>query len=103
MKTRAVVVLAMLGMSLSTTSQIMAAPYTLIDLGTLGGTRSVAQSINDSDQIVGWAARRGLMAMPYIWKEKVEYSTIVVFLKSLGSSIRHAFCKSRESMVYAWQ
>src|ERR1035437_7206804 len=32
-----------------------ATDYTLTDLATLGGTRSIALGINDSGQVVGWS------------------------------------------------
>ncbi|MGD0897554.1 MAG: DUF3466 family protein [Thermoguttaceae bacterium] len=37
--------------------------YTLTDLGTFGGTRSDAYGINNSGQVVGWAATSGDAAM----------------------------------------
>src|SRR5258706_1454786 len=39
-----------------------AAPYTILDLGTLGGTDSYAYGINSSRQVVGEASNAGIGA-----------------------------------------
>ena len=36
-----------------------AVTYTIIDLGTLGGTQSIAYGMNEAGQVVGWANTSG--------------------------------------------
>src|ERR1043166_5521136 len=46
---------AIIGLRLTTTSAVGAVSYTLVDIGTFGGTESLAGSINASDLVVGEA------------------------------------------------
>lgn len=43
--------------------------YTITDLGTLGGKESVATSLNERGEVVGWAEDSGGVQRPFIWSE----------------------------------
>jgi len=44
-------------------------PYTVTELGTLGGSASVALGLNDSNQVVGWSNAANGEAHAYRWSE----------------------------------
>ena len=58
--TRVVALSILMGNFASLRAQAQTEPaYTIIDLGTLGGTRSYAQGMNDSGQVTGYASLAG--------------------------------------------
>ncbi len=40
----------------------------MVDLGTLGGTQSVARAVNEKGQVVGWADTMGLEQHAVLWE-----------------------------------
>ena len=55
--------------------------YSVIDLGTLGGTISHADDINASGQVVGWSARSSGIEHAFLWQ-----NGIMTDLGTLGGS-----------------
>ncbi|MFW5653059.1 MAG: hypothetical protein ACOC0P_03355, partial [Planctomycetota bacterium] len=57
------------GMALTSGSAI-AAPgtYHLTDLGTLGGSQSVAHDVNEYSQVVGWATNGSEQMRAFLWE-----------------------------------
>jgi probable HAF family extracellular repeat protein len=45
-----------------------AVEYQVVDLGTLGGTRSTAQGINDRGQVVGWSKDEAGRTQAFLWQ-----------------------------------
>src|SRR5437764_12150497 len=48
-----------------------ATSYEAIDLGTLGGSSSRANAINDSGQIVGWSITTSGVTHAFLWENRV--------------------------------
>src|SRR5439155_155495 len=59
---------AALTLAVVTAGQAMAAAFTVTDLGTLGGSFSVARGINDLGQVVGYSATAGGATHAFLWQ-----------------------------------
>jgi probable HAF family extracellular repeat protein len=67
--------------SLATVGAAVAQTYTLIELGTLGGSTSTANAINNANQIVGWSVTAEGATHPFLWS-----AGVLSDLGSLGSN-----------------
>ena len=69
--------------------------YTVVDLGTLGGTQAAAIRINDSGQVVGNSLLNGNVAEhPFLWS-----GGRMADLGTLGGTVGHAFGVSGSGQV----
>ncbi|HXI76923.1 MAG TPA: choice-of-anchor D domain-containing protein [Steroidobacteraceae bacterium] len=57
--------------SLAVVGSAAAQTYTVVDLGTLGGSPSTASAINNANQIVGWSVNAEQATRPFLWSHGV--------------------------------
>jgi probable HAF family extracellular repeat protein len=74
--------------ALSVTTAAHAAPYTVTDLGALGGTDSLGWGINASGQVTGYAGTPGIAINAFLWNPTTPNSASGTLhdLGSLGGS-----------------
>ena len=86
----------MLGSSLLDCPGVAAAAleYEVIDLGTLGGTSSVAQGVNDRGQVVGWSLDADGRTQAFFWQNGTM--TGLGFLPGGTSSVANAINNNGE-------
>lgn len=88
MKTKSILVLAMVVKFLTATNLCNAVQYEIVDLGTLGGAYSIANGINDNGQIVGYSRIEGEEAYhAFLWANGV--------MNDLGTLPNHEYSSAR--------
>jgi probable HAF family extracellular repeat protein len=102
-KTTAMVIAVVLGVggwavgTLATAPSASAAAYTIVDLGTLGGTTSTARAVNLNGQVVGWSATASGRNHAFLWQDGV-----MTDLGTLGGVESYAFDINDHGQVVGW-
>jgi probable HAF family extracellular repeat protein len=63
--------LCLLGAGVFSSAHAQVTPYSLIDLGTLGGERSLAYGLNNAGQVVGWSETNDGGEHAFLWNGSV--------------------------------
>jgi probable HAF family extracellular repeat protein len=92
------VILALVSGCANASPAIAAAPYTLIDLGTLGGSTSIATDINQAGQAVGYSYLAGDIKLhPFVWE-----GGVMTDLGTLGGNHSQALAINEAGQVVGY-
>jgi|GEM_PF-583917 len=91
-------VLAAFGLSVRMASAAL--EYGVVDLGTLGGTQSVATGINDRGQVVGWSLDADVRTQAFLWQN--GNMTGLGFFPGGTSSVANAINNNGEITGYSY-
>src|SRR5687768_11222577 len=91
----------------------MPGPYTLIDLGSLGGGDTQAFDLNDSAQVVGYSRTASLQSRAFLWNDGQmanlgvvnadDYQSAAVDLNGLGHAVGTSTLKNGLPRAALWR
>src|SRR5574341_1289131 len=103
------IILAMGSGCANASPALATSPYTLIDLGTLGGSKSFAHAINEAGQVIGYYFLAGNTSYhPLLWEGGVmtdlgtlgSNNSYPVAINEAGQVIGYAYQRQEDATTY---